>query len=150
MRSEGFHDGKVFLTFTSASVLTSRSLDVRRLGQYEQHDLVQLVDCVGVIVECGADTAKVLTSGGRPDRPEIRTVRLPDIKKRAGSRNAVTNDLSLQPVRFPSATSHFHPPYPLPLPLPLNPGTPSRAGRHIEVLLRAGVSIREHVPRPTF
>ena len=79
-----------------------------RLGQYEQHSLVQLVDCVGVIVECGADTARVLTSGGRPDRPEIRTVRLPDIKKRAGSRNAVTNDLSLQPV----------PPLPLPL-LPL-------------------------------
>lgn len=69
-----------------------------RLGQYEQHDLVQLVDVVGVIVECGADTAKILTSGGRPDRPEIRTVRLPDIKKRAGSRNAVTNDLGLQPV----------------------------------------------------
>lgn len=75
----------------------------RRLGQYEQHDLVQLVDCVGVIVECGADTARVLTSGGRPDRPDIRTVRLPDIKKRAGSRNAVTNDLSLQPVRPPAA-----------------------------------------------
>mmetsp|Transcript_16448 Transcript_16448/g.49275 ORF Transcript_16448/g.49275 Transcript_16448/m.49275 type:complete len:1138 (+) Transcript_16448:204-3617(+) len=75
-----------------------RNQGIDRLGQYEQHDLVQLVDCVGVIVECGADTAKVLTSGGRPDRPEIRTVRLPDIKKRAGSRNAVTNDLSLQPV----------------------------------------------------
>lgn len=75
-----------------------RNVGIDRLGQYEQHDLVQLVDVVGVIVECGADTAKVLTSGGRPDRPEIRTVRLPDIKKRAGSRNAVTNDLGLQPV----------------------------------------------------
>lgn len=48
-----------------------------RLGQYEQHDLVQLVDVVGVIVECGADTAKILTSGGRPDRPEICTCACP-------------------------------------------------------------------------
>lgn len=97
---------------------------------------MQLVDCVGVIVECGADTARVLTSGGRPDRPDIRTVRLPDIKKRAGSRNAVTNDLSLQPVR-PRAAPPRSCRFPGHIPLHFDPFS-VRQRRHHRPLPAAG------------
>lgn len=55
---------------------------------------------VGVIVECGPDSCRVLTNRGTPDRPEIRTARLPDIKRKLMMRNAVSNDQGLNPVRL--------------------------------------------------
>jgi hypothetical protein len=44
----------------------------------------------------------VLTNRGTPDRPEIRTARLPDIKRKLMMRNAVSNDQGLNPVRSKS------------------------------------------------
>jgi hypothetical protein len=72
-----------------------------RLGPYEQHDLVALAEngVVGVVVECGPDSCRVLTNRGTPDRPEIRSARLPDIKRKLMMRNAVSNDQGLNPVR---------------------------------------------------
>lgn len=72
-----------------------------RLGPYEQHDLVALGEAglVGVIVECGPDSCRVMTNRGTPDRPELRTARLPDIKRKLLMRNAVSNDQGLNPVR---------------------------------------------------
>ena len=72
--------------------LPSLSLSCR-LGGYDLHDLVVLDNTtVGVIVGVEADAVTVLTNQGRPERPDIRTCRLPDIKSRAANRRATAQD----------------------------------------------------------
>lgn len=70
-----------------------------RFGPYELHDLVVLDQAtVGVIVEISKDACKVLTNQGSVERPELRTCRLPDIKRKMVTRNATTSDLALNQV----------------------------------------------------
>lgn len=72
---------------------------LHRFGPYELHDLVVLDQAtVGVIVEISKDACKVLTNQGSVERPELRTCRLPDIKRKMVTRNATTSDLALNQV----------------------------------------------------
>ena len=71
-----------------------------RFGPYDLHDLVVLDQAtVGVLVEISKDACKVLTNQGSVERPELRTCRLPDIKRKMITRNATTSDLGLNQVR---------------------------------------------------
>ena len=51
----------------------------------------------------------MLTNRGTPDRPELRTARLPDIKRKLALRNAVSNDIALNPVHWCSQIEGFNP-----------------------------------------
>ena len=69
-------------------------------GPYELHDLVVLdQSTVGVIVEISKEACKVLSNQGTVERPDMRTCRLPDIKRKMTTRHATTSDLALNQVR---------------------------------------------------
>lgn len=51
-------------------------------GQYDLHDLVQLDNAVGVVVSVEKDACQVLTNMGQPGRPDIRTCKASDIRRR--------------------------------------------------------------------
>ena len=44
---------------------------------------------------------QVLTNHGSVERPDLRTCRLPDIKRKMLAKNATTSDLALNQVRSP-------------------------------------------------
>eukprot|EP00887_Chlorella_sp_A99_P006595 scaffold3.g6595.t1 len=73
------------------AVTASSTID--SLGQYELHDLVVLdANTVGVVVGVEADSCTVLTNQGRPDKADVRTCRLPDIKRKMNSRRNTATD----------------------------------------------------------
>ncbi len=53
-----------------------------RFGQYDLHDLVQLDNAVGVVVGVEKDACQVLTNMGQPGRPDVRTCKASDIRRR--------------------------------------------------------------------
>ncbi|PRW59844.1 transcription elongation factor SPT5-like protein 1 [Chlorella sorokiniana] len=82
---------KVFVRDLTLAVATASSAD--SLGGYEMHDLVVLDNTtVGVIVNVEQDALRVLTNQGRPDKPDIRVCRLPDIKRKMNNRRASVKD----------------------------------------------------------
>ncbi|KAK2076003.1 hypothetical protein QBZ16_001339 [Prototheca wickerhamii] len=63
------------------------------LGPYELHDLVALdAATVGVIVGVDRDACRVLTNQGRPEKPDVRVCRLPDLKRKLNDRRAAAQD----------------------------------------------------------
>ncbi|EFN50704.1 hypothetical protein CHLNCDRAFT_142577 [Chlorella variabilis] len=77
---------RVFTRDLTLAVATSSSLD--SLGGYEMHDLVVLDNTtVGVIVNVEQDALR-----GRPDKPDIRVCRLPDIKRKMMNKRASVKD----------------------------------------------------------
>ena len=47
---------------------------------------------VGVIVGVDKDSCRVLTNQGRPEKPDLRVCRLPDIKRKMDSRRSSAQD----------------------------------------------------------
>jgi hypothetical protein len=65
------------------------------LGQFDLYDLVALDgQTVGVIVGVEESACRVLTNQGRPDKPDVRVCRLPDLKRKLNNRRASTQDRS--------------------------------------------------------
>lgn len=63
------------------------------IGGYDLFDLVVLdAQTVGVIVGVDKDCCSVLTNQGRPEKPDLRVCRLPDLKRKMDSRRASTQD----------------------------------------------------------
>ncbi|KAK9820946.1 hypothetical protein WJX81_001276 [Elliptochloris bilobata] len=76
-------------------------------GEYELHNLVALdgPQTVGVLVNVSKDTARVLTNQGTAEQPDVRTVRLPDIKRKLFNRNAVAKDRTNNSVALGDAVT---------------------------------------------
>ncbi|KAL4420140.1 hypothetical protein ABPG77_010356 [Micractinium sp. CCAP 211/92] len=82
---------RVFARDLTLAVASASAVD--SLGGYEMHDLVVLDNAtVGVVVNVEADALRVLTNQGRPDKPDIRVCRLPDIKRKMNNRRASVKD----------------------------------------------------------
>ncbi|GAB4821977.1 hypothetical protein N2152v2_009023 [Parachlorella kessleri] len=63
------------------------------LAGYELHDLVALDNqTFGVIVGVEKEACRVLTNQGRPEKPDVRVCRLPDIQRKLLARRNVTQD----------------------------------------------------------
>lgn len=76
------------LTETAAAATTIDSI-----GDYDLFDLVLLdSSTVGVIVNVEKDSCKVLTNQGRPEKPNVRICRLPDLKRKINNRRATAID----------------------------------------------------------
>jgi transcription elongation factor SPT5 len=73
---------------------------VEVLGSYNLHDLVQLDNnTAGVIFKIEREAARVLTSNGTLERPEIRVCREPDMLRKVFSKNTTTTDKNSQRVK---------------------------------------------------
>lgn len=84
-------DVTVFVRDISESFAISTTLD--SIGDYDLFDLVVLdPQTVGVIVGVDKDSCRVLTNQGRPEAPDIRICRLPDIKRKVVNRRASAID----------------------------------------------------------
>ncbi len=84
-------DIKVFIRDITEAVAVATTID--SIGDYELFDLVVLdAQTVGVIVGVDKDSCRVLTNQGRPDAPDIRICRLPDIKRKVVNRRASAID----------------------------------------------------------
>lgn len=82
---------RVFSRDLAEAVAVASSID--SIGSYDLFDFVALdPTTVGVIVGVDKDSCRVLTNQGRPDKPDIRTCRLPDLKRKIDSRRASTQD----------------------------------------------------------
>ncbi|GMH35712.1 hypothetical protein BSKO_03580 [Bryopsis sp. KO-2023] len=69
------------------------------IGDYELHDLVELDNNnFGVIVFVDKDFCKVLMASGTPDKPETRTTRLVDMRRKIQTRRSTTNDCFMNRV----------------------------------------------------
>lgn len=67
--------------------------NICRIGDYDLFDLVVLdSQTVGVIIGVDKDSCKILTNQGRPDAPDVRTCRLPDIKRKIVNRRSSAID----------------------------------------------------------
>ena len=78
-----------------AGLVTCRRALLRpcRLAGYELHDLVALDNqTFGVIVGVEKEACRVLTNQGRPEKPDVRVCRLPDIQRKLLARRNVTQD----------------------------------------------------------
>ncbi|KAG2448985.1 hypothetical protein HYH02_005739 [Chlamydomonas schloesseri] len=72
---------KVFARDLTESEVVASGIEM--LGEYQLHDLVQInQNTAGVIVKIEKDAARVLTSNGTPDQPDVRLCRLPDIQRK--------------------------------------------------------------------
>lgn len=84
-------EAKVFSRDLVEAVAVASSID--SIGEYDLFDFVALdASTVGVIVGVDKDSCRVLTNQGRPDRPDIRICRLPDLKRKIDSRRTGTQD----------------------------------------------------------
>ncbi|GLC43354.1 hypothetical protein PLESTB_001336800 [Pleodorina starrii] len=90
---------KVFARDLTESEVVASGIEM--LGEYQLHDLVQInQSSAGVIVKIEKDAARVLTSNGTPDQPDVRLCRLTDIQRKVTYRQKpVTQDQSGNPVR---------------------------------------------------
>ena len=69
------------------------------LGEYTLHDLVMLDGAeVGCIVRVEKDIAFVMTNAGTPDRPEVRPLKLQDLKKKMFSKNISAQDVNMDTI----------------------------------------------------
>jgi transcription elongation factor SPT5 len=72
---------------------------VDAFGEYELHDFVALdAGTVGVVIGVDRGAARVLTSAGTADAPDVRSCRLPDIKRKLAPRATVAQDSAGRPV----------------------------------------------------
>ena len=84
-------DIKVFIRDITEAVAVATTID--SIGDYELFDLVVLdAQTVGVLVGVDKDSCRVLTNQGRPDAPDVRICRLPDIKRKVVNRRASAID----------------------------------------------------------
>ena len=84
-------DIRVFVRDITESVAVAATID--SIGDYELFDLVVLdAQTVGVIIAVDKDSCRVLTNQGRPDSPDIRICRLPDMKRKVVNRRASAID----------------------------------------------------------
>ncbi len=75
------------------ALLCPLPLAAYRLAGYELHDLVSLDNqTFGVIVGVEKEACRVLTNQGRPEKPDVRVCRLPDIQRKLLSKRNVTQD----------------------------------------------------------
>jgi transcription elongation factor SPT5 len=73
---------------------------VCRIGDYELFDLVSLdPTTVGVIVGVDKDSCRVMTNQGRPDKPDVRICRLPDLKRKLTDKRGVVIDAARNEIR---------------------------------------------------
>lgn len=76
---------------------TTQRIDT--LGEYALHDLAMLDGSeVGCIVRVEKDVAFVMTNAGTPERPEIKSVKLHDLKKKMFSRNISAQDAHMDTI----------------------------------------------------
>ena len=69
------------------------------LGEYALHDLAMLDGSeVGCIVRVEKDVAFVMTNAGTPERPEVRPLKLQDLKKKMFSRNISAQDVHMDTI----------------------------------------------------
>lgn len=84
-------DIRVFVRDITEAVAVAATID--SIGDYELFDLVVLdAQTVGVIIGVDKDSCRVLTNQGRPDSPDIRICRLPDMKRKVVNRRASAID----------------------------------------------------------
>ena len=84
-------DIRVFVRDITEAVAVAATID--SIGDYELFDLVVLdAQTVGVIISVDKDSCRVMTNQGRPDSPDVRVCRLPDIKRKVVNRRASAID----------------------------------------------------------
>ena len=102
-------DIRVFIRDITEAVAVATTLDT--IGDYELFDLVVLdAQTVGVIVGVDKDSCKVLTNQGRPDAPDVRICRLPDMKRKIVNRRASAIDGSRNEVHLGDIVEIFEGP----------------------------------------
>eukprot|EP00898_Chlorokybus_atmophyticus_P002859 jgi/Chlat1/3574/Chrsp234S03564 len=68
-------------------------------GNFQLHDLVLLDNSsFGMIIKVEKEACQVLTNNGTPDRPDIRTVRLPEIQRKLYSKKYTTQDAYMNTI----------------------------------------------------
>jgi transcription elongation factor SPT5 len=102
-------DIRVFVRDTTEAVAVATTID--SIGDYELFDLVVLdAQTVGVIIGVDKDSCKVLTNQGRPDSPDVRICRLPDIKRKVVNRRASAVDGTRNEVNLGDIVEMFEGP----------------------------------------
>jgi len=88
---------QVFMHDLADSEETTQRIDT--IGEYALHDLALLDGSeVGCIVRVEKDIAFVMTNAGTPDRPEIKPVKLHELKKKLLSRNISAQDAHMDTI----------------------------------------------------
>ena len=88
---------QVFMHDLADSEETTQRIDT--IGEYALHDLAMLEGSeVGCIIRVEKDVAFVMTNAGTPDRPEIRPVKLHELKKKLLSRNISAQDAHMDTI----------------------------------------------------
>ena len=88
---------QVFMHDLADSEETTQRIDT--IGEFALHDLAMLDgNEVGCIVRVEKDVAFVMTNAGTSDRPEIKAVKLHDLKKKLFSRNISAQDAHMDTI----------------------------------------------------
>mmetsp|Transcript_6930 Transcript_6930/g.23018 ORF Transcript_6930/g.23018 Transcript_6930/m.23018 type:complete len:1237 (+) Transcript_6930:184-3894(+) len=75
------------------------SAAIEKIGSYEMHNLVLLDEqTVGCIIKVEKEAALLLTNTSTPDRPDVRTCRLVELKQKLNTKRATAQDSRMNTV----------------------------------------------------